>query len=205
MGIDSKECMDELINTGMVGHVLIKNKETGEILLDKKNAIHYENMAMTIARALANRSDGHIHEMHFGNGASTTSGTGAITYFPPNIVGRDAELYNQTYYKVVDNLSSLNANPEMNRVDVLSTAEGLRYSDIVITCTLDYNEPSGQYAYDDATDFENDYVFDEIGLKSYSSIGPGRGLLLSHVIFHPILKSLNRIIEIVYTIRIMMC
>lgn len=186
------------------GHLIIRDKITGEVLLDKDNAIHYENASLTIARALANRPDGHIHEMHFGNGASTVSGTGAITYFPPNVVGRDADLYNRTYYKVIDDESSLNANREKNRVDVMNLPEGLRYSDIVMTCTLDYNEPAGQPAYDDATDFENDFVFDEIGLKAYSPLGPGRGLLLTHVVFHPIQKSLNRIIEIIYTIRIQM-
>lgn len=194
----------ELAEVGMIGHVLIRDKQTGEVLMDKFNAIHYENMSLTIARALANRADGHIHEMHFGNGASTVSGTGAITYFPPNVVGRDADLYNRTYYKVVDDESSLNTNSEKNRVDVVNLPEGLRYSDIVITCTLDYNEPAGQPAYDDATDFENDFVFDEIGLKAFSPLGAGRGLLLSHVVFHPIQKSLNRIIEIVYTVRVQM-
>ena len=43
-------------------------------------------------------------------------------------------------------------------------------------------------------------LFDELGLKSYSSID--QSLLLTHVIFHPVQKSLNRLIQIDYTVRI---
>jgi len=194
--------MNEAMNSKMIGHVLIRDKVTGEVLLDKNNAINFGNMAITIARALADRDDGHIFEMHFGNGASTVSGTGAITYFPPNVSGTDADLYNPTYYKVIDSTSSLNLNTQENFIEVANLTDGLNYSDLILTCTLDYNEPSGQPAYDDATDLSNDFVFDEIGLKSYSSLGSGQGLLLTHIVFHPIQKSLNRIIEIIYTLRI---
>jgi hypothetical protein len=43
-------------------------------------------------------------------------------------------------------------------------------------------------------------VFDELGLVSYDPNGTGR--LLTHVIFHPVQKSLNRLIQIDYTVRI---
>ena len=49
-------------------------------------------------------------------------------------------------------------------------------------------------------DLERDKLFDELGLKSYSSAGDS--LLLTHVIFHPVQKSLNRLIQIDYTVRI---
>ena len=41
---------------------------------------------------------------------------------------------------------------------------------------------------------------DELGLKAYSPDGEGR--LLTHVIFHPVQKSLNRLIQIDYTVRV---
>jgi len=65
---------------------------------------------------------------------------------------------------------------------------------------LDYGEPNGQEANDTATDTENQYVFDELGLVSYSPTGTGR--LLTHVVFHPVQKSLNRLIQIDYTVRV---
>jgi hypothetical protein len=43
-------------------------------------------------------------------------------------------------------------------------------------------------------------VFDELGLRSYNT--NGTSLLLTHVVFHPVLKSLNRLIQIDYTVRI---
>ena len=73
---------------------------------------------------------------------------------------------------------------------------GTTYSDVIITCTLDYSEPAGQDALDDTADQEGDYVFDEIGLVSQ------QGRLLTHLIFHPVQKSGNRKIQVVYTVRI---
>lgn len=185
-----------------VGHVLIKDAVTGEILVDKKNAIHFENMSEALALSLANRANGNIHEMVFGNGASTVSGTGAITYFPPNVTGSDARLYNQTYSKVVNDLSPLNPDLSKNYIRVQHGQNNV-FSDVIVTCYLDYNEPSGQEFFDDTSDNETPYIFDEIGLKSFDPI-PGEGKLLTHVIFHPVQKSLNRTIEIVYTLRIYM-
>lgn len=183
----------------MVGHVLIKDKNSDEVLLDKMNAIHYSNMAHALAQALSHRDAGYIYEMAFGNGASTISGVGAITYYPPNTTGNDARLYNRTYSKIVDDQSV--AMPpdqrEKNKITVQFTPGNL-YSDIVVTCTLDYNEPSGQNAFDDSGSINDNFVFDEIALMSRDD------KLLTHVVFSPLEKSLNRIIEIIYTLRIYM-
>ena len=65
---------------------------------------------------------------------------------------------------------------------------------------LDYGEPSGQEAFDNTTNNNGDYVFDELGLRSYSPTGTGK--LLTHVMFHPQQMSLNRLIQIDYTVRI---
>ena len=76
-----------------------------------------------------------------------------------------------------------------------------------MTVTLEFGEPGGQAAFDNSTNTEGVYVFDELGIKATPELGEsaGTGLLLTHVIFHPVQKSLNRIIEVVYTIRIAMC
>lgn len=197
--------MNDKIGLSFKGHVLIRDVNTGEVLLDKFNAIHAENMSEAIALSLTNNATGHVHEMVFGNGASTVSGTGAITYFPPNVTGSAATLYNQTYRKVIDDQSPLMPVQDRggkNKLDVQHTAN-VAYTDIIVTCTLDYSEPSGQEAFDDSSATEGLYVFDELGLKAFDPV-PGSGKLLTHVIFHPIQKSLNRVIEIVYTLRVYM-
>ena len=185
----------------ITGHVLIKDAVTGEVLVDKFNAINYENFSISLARTIANRPDSWIQEMCFGNGGATVSEIGTITYLPPNVVGQTAELYNQTYYKVVDDQSPLDLNPQQNYI---STAhiDGTTFTDVIVTCTLDLGEPAGQDAFDTATNITGTYVFNELGLKAYSANGPNAGTLLTHVIFSPVQKSLNRQIQVVYTIRI---
>jgi len=76
------------------GFIKITNPQTNEILLDTKNAIHYENMSESLANSLANRDVGAIYSMSFGNGGSTVDPTGVITYLPPNVTGQNANLYN---------------------------------------------------------------------------------------------------------------
>lgn len=185
----------------ITGHVLIKDVETGEVLVDKYNAINYENFSISLARSLSNRPDSWIQEMVFGNGGARISETGVITYLPPNTVGQTAQLYNQTYYKVVNDQSPLNLDPSKNFMQYAHST-GATFSDVIINCTLDLGEPAGQEAFDTAVDLQGNFVFNELGLKDYSSNGQNTGRLISHVIFSPIQKSLNRQIQIVYTIRI---
>jgi hypothetical protein len=192
---------EDIAKVRIEGHVLITDPETNEILVDKKNAIHFENFSEALALSLANRPNGFIQEMSFGNGASTVSGTGAITYFPPNVTGSEATLYNQTYSKVVNDQSPLNTNKATSFIRIVHGANSV-YSDIIVTCLLDYNEPAGQEAFDDTTSTETQFVFDELGLFSYDDSGAGK--LLTHVIFHPVQKSLNRTIQVRYTLRIYM-
>lgn len=185
----------------ITGHVLIRDITTGAILVDKLNAINYENFSISLARTIANRPDSWIQEMCFGNGGVQISEIGTITYLPPNVVGQTAELYNQTYYKVVDDQSPLDTDPSQN-YESTSHTDGTTYTDVIVTCTLGLGEPSGQDAFDTATNILGDYVFNELGLRAYSTNGPNTGRLLTHVIFSPVQKSLNRQIQIVYTIRI---
>lgn len=185
----------------ITGHVLIKDAETGEVLVDKYNAINYENFSISLARSLSNRPDSWIQDMVFGNGGARISETGVITYLPPNTIGQTAQLYNQTYYKVVNDQSPLNLDPSKNFMQ-FAHSTGATFSDIIVNCTLDLGEPAGQEAFDTAVDLNGNFVFNELGLKDYSSAGQNSGRLISHVIFSPIQKSLNRQIQIVYTIRI---
>lgn len=182
------------------GHIKIFDPNNEEVFVDKRNAIHYENFSNSLAQAMANKNLGHIYQMAFGNGGSSVDTTGVITYLPPNITGQNADLYNQTYQKVVDDTSSANTDTSRNKLTVLHTA-GKLYTDILVSCLLDYGEPSGQQAFDNSTNLDGDFVFDELGLKSWQ--GSASDLdLITHVIFHPVQKSLNRQIQIDYTVRI---
>ena len=156
---ESNDTMKEHNGVMMQGHIKIFDPETGEVLVDKRNAIHYENMSQALANSLANKTTGFVHEMAFGSGGTTVDPTGIITYLTPNSTGTNASLYNQTYYKVVDDNSATNKDTTRNKMEVRHTA-GNKYTDIVVTCTLDYGEPTGQAAFDNTTDFNGDYVFD---------------------------------------------
>ena len=189
----------DLTGIHIEGHIKIHNPDTGEVFVNKRNAIHYENMSISLAESIANAGQGFIYEMAFGNGGTTIDPTGIITYLTPNSTGTNASLYNETYTKVVDDRASVNLDPIRNKIETRHVT-GTNYTDVFITCLLDYGEPSGQEAFDTSTTADGTYIFDELGLKSYSATGTSR--LLTHVIFHPVQKSLNRLIQIDYTVRI---
>lgn len=89
------------------GHCLIKD-DLGEVLLDKDNAVHPQNVARVIARALANEGNSHIHRIAFGNGGTVTDAAFTITYNtpndgqPPDVRTWDSRLYNETYSEIID-------------------------------------------------------------------------------------------------------
>ena len=188
-------------NQGVVvqGHIKIHDPDSGKVYVNKRNAIHYENMSISLAESLSNAGQGFIYEMSFGNGGTSVDPTGIITYLTPNSTGTNATLYNQTFSKIVDDRSVNNTDPARNKIETRHVS-GTNYTDILVTCLLDYGEPNGQDAFDTAADAENAYVFDELGLRSYDPTGQGR--LITHVIFHPVQKSLNRLIQIDYTVRV---
>jgi hypothetical protein len=187
------------------GHIKISDvtdKDKPVVLIDKPNAIHYENMSEAIAYALSHRDAQYMYEMHFGNGGSAVDSTGVITYLIPNTNSVNATLYNPTYYKIIDDTDSNNADPVNNRMQVRHVP-GNAYSDIIISCLLDYGEPATQSVFDNSTTLNDTFTFDELGIKARSvDQTEGTGKLLTHVIFHPVQKSLNRLIQIDYTVRI---
>ena len=181
------------------GHIKIFDPTTKEVFIDKRNAIHYENMSVAMVQSLSNQGLGTVYQMVFGTGGTTVDPTGLITYLTPNTIGINSSLYNQTYQKIVDQNSIENVDPVRNKMEVRHVS-GATYSDILISCLLDYGEPIGQEAFDNSVDMSGNFVFDELGLKSYNPNGEGK--LLTHVVFHPVQKSLNRLLQIDYTIRI---
>ena len=188
--------MDQL-NLKITGHVLIKDVDTGETILNRRNAIHLENMVFALASAATNTEnnnglEGFIYQMAFGNGGVVIDGVGNVTYNDTRTTDITDTLYNETYSKIVDGAIE---DDVLNNTTVVNES-GTTYSDIVVTCTLDYSEPAGQDALDNTTDPEAEFVFDEIGLVSQ------QGRLLTHLIFHPVQKSANRKMQVIYTVRI---
>lgn len=193
--------LNESSGVRLQGHIKIFDPVSQEVYVNKRNAIHYENFSIALVQSIGNQGFGWISEMEFGNGGSRVDPTGIITYLTPNSIGANASLYNKTYSKTVDPYSNNNLDSTRNFIEYRHIA-GSTYSDLLISCLLDFGEPSGQNAFDNSSDLNGNYVFDELGLRSYSPDGVGQGLLLTHVIFHPVQKSLNRLIQIDYTIRI---
>ena len=186
------------------GWIKITDIDTNTVLVDKPNAIHYENFSLALAQSICagplnandvNSASGFIRSMAFGNGGTDVSSTGVITYNTPNYTGASAGLYAQTYEKVVNQNYSNNTDPVHNKLTV-SHQLGKAYTDILVSCLLNYGEPANQQVFDNTTDYNSAYVFDELGLRSSG------GKLLTHVIFHPVHKSLNRLIQLDYTVRV---
>ena len=182
---------DENSGFYITGHIHIHDPETRMTYVNKRNAIHYENISAAMAYMLANKGQNYIFEMNFGNGGTSVDPTGVISYLPANTNTQNANLYNPTYSKIVDDTSPLNGNPAKNKMEIRHVP-GEVYTDILITCLLDYGEPSGQSVFDNSTNLTDTYTFDELGLRGRSTDGTAglssTGPLLTHVIFHPIQK-----------------
>lgn len=202
----------ETLPVSITTHITIRDLDTGEVLREGKNAIHQENMSVALATALARGSNTFVSEMHFGNGATVIATDGSISYRLPNVAGLDANLYNNTYFRVVDGADIHNPNVVENNLTV-EHSKGSTYADTVITATLDYTDPiatdsvfnivnSTQSSLDATTTVDGEMVFDEIALKTKGTEGLNTGKLLTHFIFHPVEKGENQRIQIVYRLRV---
>ena len=124
-------------NTGvmMTGHIKISDPETGEVIVDKRNAIHYENMSQALANSLANKSTGFVHEIALGNGGTSVDPTGSnhLPYTKFNRYKRHSVQPNilQSHRRQLHT----NKDTTRNKMEVRHTA-GNKYTDIVVTCTL---------------------------------------------------------------------
>lgn len=195
--------MFEHVNGAAKGHMIIRDKLTGEVLRDQKNAVHFGNLSSSIAEALSSLDRGHIRYMAFGSGGTTIAANGEIFYREPDVSNaRDASasLYNESFKKEIDQTTG-------NQTVPILGSSG--FADIKITVTLDFIETGlTQNSIDRAENIEEDSVFDEMAVYTGESGIAGDlsnssdAILITHVIFSPIEKSANRILEIDYTIRI---
>ena len=100
--------MNSKANLDIKGFLKIYDPVSMEVFVEKTNAIHYENFSIALAQNVANKGINFISEMHFGNGGTTVDPTGVITYLPTNTNVANADLYNPTYYKIVDDTNAAN-------------------------------------------------------------------------------------------------
>jgi hypothetical protein len=204
------------------GHVIIRDKNTREILVDKFNAIHLGNLAWATVVALASSDNGHIRYMAFGNGGTRITSTGDILYRQPNVSNIRKvtdSLYNETFKKeifyVIDNeVTPLESNSTYSDLRATVPVEGIEST--LIQEPYDraedmYIDLSGDLTWvdeDGVTTTNPHAVFDELGLY----VGPAGivgnlsdsndAYMITHLIFNPIQKSANRELQIEYTIRI---
>lgn len=97
------------------GHVKAED-DLGNVLLDKDNAVHPQNMARVIARALSNESNFGIHRIAFGNGGTTVDAAFTVTFKtpndgqPPDTNTWDSRIYHETYSEIIDE-GNVSLNP----------------------------------------------------------------------------------------------
>jgi len=185
--------MFEALPLNVIGHVHIED-DLGDVLLDKFNAVHPQNMARVMARALANESNAPIYRIAFGNGGTLTDAAFTISYNtandgqPPDVRTWDSRLYNETYSEIIDEGDPLLGTDPGSADDSGSRAGGGAVpsgdpasiehisgpgvasnelgitSEVVITAVLNPAEPTGQFGDDTSPLTEGSFVFDEIGL-----------------------------------------
>jgi hypothetical protein len=182
------------IDAHMIGKVCIHDADTGEIVLERCNAIHPQNMALSIARSLSRNTNGYVFKMSFGNGGTFLNSSNRIIFRSPNTLGA-ADLYNPTYEVIVD--ATTDGSPVTNSVVPSQSPSPSITSVVTITCILGANEPAGQgVTSNSTTNPKSTFFFDEIGLKTFD------GLLLTHLVFTPIEKTANRVFLITYTLTV---
>lgn len=250
--------MQDALKTSIQGFVKIKDKITGEVLVDTHNDVLYGNMAAALAYSLIGNPNSFLYYMGFGNGGAYVSPTGTIAYRESRgginglIKNPTANLYNTIYVKKISNDDTQESDYDpLSKAYIPEINYSTNYEDIVIDVTLTYNEPlfnstSGyinQLQIDNSsfvgttetntsgTFNPNTFVFNEIGLFAGSSnlfpgdytqtveevnsfinqtpnfnysLGSKSKIMLTHVVFHPVQKSANRELEIIYTLRIQM-
>ena len=209
----------DVIQSQVIGTLKIYDKDSGDILVQKKNAIHPGNMAYVLASALAGKPTSvnasgdapHINWMQFGNGGSVSTTT--LSYKSPRV--------NSTYDELA--ITASNSSLYVPQYEQLTTntvyfpGEDMGSGELVPTNTAkvnfsvnvshaDYQSAVGGTipANDSLTDAN--YTFDEIGLMAgvtdSGTLTKEKTLMLTHVTFHPVLLSANRTIVIDYTVTI---
>lgn len=222
----NEDNMNESLTCSIHGHITIADKHTGEVLVDKPNAVHYGNISTELAQAFIGTSDSFITYMAFGNGGVIIDSAGNIIYRNPNTSlnkNENDQLYNTTLVvELTNNASTGVSDPDVT----IPGGNTQNFEDIVATVVLSSGFPSSEQVMDNAGGISNQnaddstttFVFNELALytgqkdkgnkQTYNDIqtflNEEDTVLVTHVIFHPVQKASNRTLEITYTLRIQM-
>ena len=221
---------NDKIDSQVIGTLKIYDKDRGEMLVQKKNAIHPGNMAYVLASALAGtptsvNSAGttgpSINWMAFGNGGSVSTTT--LSYKSPrvstiydtqSIIASSSSLYSPKYEQeilAVGKTVSYPGQPLDGDLKVPNNTAKVKFSVEVSHAKYAADARQGSElipASDSSTDTTAvaAFTFDEIGLLSGVTnagvLEKEKTLMLTHVTFHPVLLAANRTIVIDYTITI---
>ncbi len=217
---------NDKIDSQVIGTLKIYDKDSGEILVQKKNAIHPGNMAYVLASALGgtattvNNVAGyvpHINWMGFGSGGSVSTTT--LSYKSPNvyptydglpIISSNSSLYVPKYEQETVN-SVLFPGINSGGIEVPNNTAKVNFSVEVSHALYAADSRQGGESIppsDTSTNVSQvaAFTFDEIGLLSGVTnsgvLDSTKTLMLTHVTFHPVLLSANRTIVIDYTVTI---
>jgi hypothetical protein len=216
------------VQTQVIGTLHITDKDTGETLVKKRNAIHPGNMAYVIASSLAGSSTSvnqlgaspSINWMAFGNGGSSSTTT--LSYRSPRIsevydelpmTTSSSALYSKTYQQKTINTVYFPGqdmgNDEVvpnrtSRIKFRVEVDHAGYEAIQQEVNPNISTPLTDSSTDNLS--VDAFTFDEIGLISgvdeNDKLVEDKSLMVTHVTFHPVLLSANRTIVVDYTITI---
>lgn len=196
---------EEFLKVKVEGHLRIWERETGKILLDTHNAIHPENMSAALSYSLSALSNQTEYQKEclewicFGNGGARATSSNKYIYATPQTMGRSATLYHQTYKK------NIGSGHDENNYIAVTHVSGNLYTDIMVNCLLDVDEPEDQELSNVQSgngDIVTTYSFSEIGLMTKGNGEDTNNKLLTHLTFYPVLKSSNTSLQIQYLIRV---
>ena len=213
----------DLIQSQVIGTLKIYDKESGDVLVQKKNAIHPGNMAYVMASAMAGKptsvnSSGNaplINWMQFGSGGSTSTTT--LSYRSPRvyptydqlaITASNSSLYVPKYEQLTTN-TVYYPGEDMGAGEIVPNNTSKVKFNVDLT-HADYATAVGESIPEsDSTASSTQveaFTFDEIGLMAgvtdSGALDKTKTLMLTHVTFHPVLLTANRTIVIDYTVTI---
>ena len=213
----------DIIKSQVVGTLKIYDKESGDVLVQKKNAIHPGNMAYVMASAMAGKptsvnSSGNapsINWMQFGSGGSTSTTTLSYrshrvypTYDQLAVTASNSSLYVPKYEQLTTNIvyypgEDMGAGAIVpNNTSKVKFSVNLTHADYATAVgeSIPSSDSSASSAQVEA------FTFDEIGLMAgvtdSGALDKTKTLMLTHVTFHPVLLAANRTIVIDYTVTI---